>query len=451
MKHVLSGFFSLVVILSVILFHSGCKKTTEADIAANTTDGSLSECVGCHTNYSLLKQIAVPDTASASGGCGGDAPHIETYDRVYLGGEGYDTFKKSTHGKKECSFCHGGNGKTKDKIEAHSGDFVKHPAEQADKNCVPCHSENAHSSTSIHAQGWGQKRMLYTRYGAQSYDQLPEQLKTGYTINCAKCHGGCGDCHVNRPKAGGGGLYKGHNFIKTPNMIDQCVACHVSRGGHAFLGVATGTVPDVHKTKLNATCLTCHTGAELHGDGTKYEQRYSVKALPTCEKCHSDIATKNVYHSMHITTLNCNSCHSQDYNNCGSCHVGGEGARIPSHQKFKLALNPIPETRPYKIVTVRQSVMAPDSWKEYGVPLLANFDVHPTYKYTTPHNILRWTTRTKVDSGKSCYDNCHIMKEGTTYRNKELYLFQSDLESWEINADKNIVVDGKLPAGWHVQ
>jgi hypothetical protein len=111
-------------------------------------------------------------------------------------------------------------------------------------------------------------------------------------------------------------------------------------------------------------------------------------------------------------------------------------------------MNPIPDVKPYKFSTVRQSLMAPDSWELYGVPVLANFDVRPTYKYTTPHNIVRWTTRTQVSSLSSCYENCHIIKDGSTYKNKNLYLFNSDLQSWEKNANINIVVDGKLPAGW---
>ncbi len=114
-------------------------------------------------------------------------------------------------------------------------------------------------------------------------------------------------------------------------------------------------------------------------------------------------------------------------------------------------MNPISPTRTYKYATLRRSLMAPDSWKEYGVSQLTNFDVRPTYKYTTPHNIQRWTKRTQVDPGKSCYNNCHVVQEGTTFRNKELYLFNSDLQSWEVNADQGIVVDGKLPSAWGIQ
>ena len=92
--------------------------------------------------------------------------------------------------------------------------------------------------------------------------------------------------------------------------------------------------------------------------------------------------------------------------------------------------------------------MKQDSWQNYGIPYLANFDTAPTYKYTTPHNIIKWTSRTKVSEGQLCYDACHIIKEGDIYRNKELYLFKSDLLDWELEASKNITVDGKLPVNW---
>ena len=79
-------------------------------------------------------------------------------------------------------------------------------------------------------------------------------------------------------------------------------------------------------------------------------------------------------------------------------------------------MNPIPETKPYKMATLRQSLMAPDSWDGYGVETLSDFDVRPTYKYTTPHNIIKWTKRTIVDSlidsrHPDCAQACHIIKD----------------------------------------
>jgi len=455
-KRMKRNLLSLIIIIFFGLLIFGCGE--EPKTPTNVQQELLvNSCEGCHTNYDYLKKVYSPDTVSAGGGCGGDIPHIEPYDRVYMGGEGYRAFKASTHGKIPCTSCHNGVDNTGDKKLAHSGDFIKHPSDRAMEKCASCHAgivSKAHNN--IH-QGWGQRSMLVLRYGfvytnandlPKKFNELPSRLKEGYKINCSKCHAGCGDCHVNRPIAGGGGLLKGHNFTK-PDMVNQCTACHSSRVAHAYFGLAPGSKPDVHQTK-GLKCMDCHTKDEIHGDGKIYDQRYKVPSLPKCEKCHQNLATSNMYHAVHINTFNCNVCHSQNYNNCGSCHIGGDGARIPSYQSFKIGINPIPETKPYKYATLRRSVMAPDSWELYGVPNLPNFAVRPTYKYATPHNIQRWTSRTQVASGKACYDNCHIIKEGNTFRNKELYLFNSDLLDWEREASRSVTVDGKLPASWGV-
>ena len=449
MKH----FYKLVILLPLLVFiFSACEDNNDGELTFEEEIAlTANSCEGCHTNYEALKTVYTPDPPSTgSAGCGGEVPHYEPYDRVHLSGEGYQNFKNGIHGQIACTTCHNGIDNTSNKEEAHSDDFIKKPSMYAEEKCATCHPaiyQKAHNS--LHAQGWGQKRMVFERGGFASFNDIPEHLNEGYDVNCAKCHASCGDCHINRPVQGGGGLYKGHQFVK-PDERDHCTTCHVSRGGHAYYGVAVGTVPDVHLTKRGFKCVTCHSTDELHGDGVKYDTRYQMALKPECSDCHDNLASANNYHAVHLNTFNCNVCHSQDYNNCGSCHVGGEGARIEHHQKFKIGMNPIPEIKPYKLATLRQSLSAPDTWSNYGVEQLANFDSHPTYKYTTPHNILRWTTRTEVEEGKACFDACHIIAEGDSLRNKELYLFESDLEQWEIAADQGIIVDGKLPSGWNV-
>ncbi len=445
------------LLLATVIFFAaiiGCSdsKDDEDPITAGEL-AKVNSCEGCHTNYDHLKDVYTPDPPSTGGhGCGGDAPHYEPYDRVYLGGDGYEIFKASMHGRMDCVECHNGVDGTDDKDVAHSGDFIRHPSLHAQDKCADCHEQIVERTTnSLHEQGWGQKRMVVVRggYGTHptDFDQIPDELKEGYNANCATCHGTCGECHIVRPTAGGGGLVSGHNFIKTPDMLNTCITCHVSRGGHAYLGQAVGTKPDVHLTKAGFTCMNCHSKNEVHGTGEIKETRYEMPSLPKCENCHSGLAEANIFHEKHLDTFNCYACHSQDYNNCGSCHIG-EGARIASHQKFKIGMNPIPDLKPYKFATLRQSLMAPDSWQDYGVADLANFEAFPTYKYTTPHNILRWTSRTEVADGKACYDACHIIAEGDSLRNKKLYLFESDLEDWEKAADQGIIVDGKLPSSW---
>jgi thiosulfate/3-mercaptopyruvate sulfurtransferase len=450
MKH-LSKF--ILPLTAILLFGAifGCSKKEEDPPVVN----SVASCEGCHTDYAHLQKVYSPDTAAPAGGCGGEAPHYEPYDRVYMGGEGYNAFKASGHYQTGCVGCHKGVDNTDDKNVAHSGDFIRHPSMFAEQTCTPCHQAIVdNNKTSIH-HGTGQKRKVTLRSGlsgADDFDKLPAHQIEGYNKNCATCHASCGDCHIVRPPIGGGGLAKGHDFTKTPDMVSVCVTCHVSRGGHAYLGVASGTQPDVHLTKAGYKCVNCHSGEELHGDGKQVDQRYAYEKLPTCEQCHPGIATKNTYHSVHYTSFNCQTCHSQDYNNCGSCHIHGDGARIPSYLDFKIAVNPLPQIKKgFDFTLVRRTLAAPDNWEKYGVPQYANFAVLPTYNYTSPHNILRWTSRTKMLAGQSCFSNCHIRNEGGTLVNKDLYLFQEDLLGWEAVASAGIVVDGKLPSSWFNQ
>ena len=439
-----------VIIMAMIVWSiSGCSKDSENNDPGVT---SVASCEGCHTNYDHLQKVYTPDTAAPAGGCGGEAPHYEPYDRVFMGGEGYKTFKASGHYQVGCVGCHKGTDKTDDKNLAHSGDFIRHPSMFADETCGTCHKEIVDNfKTSIH-HGTGQKRKVTLRSGLsgpEDFDKLPAHQIEGYNQNCATCHASCGECHVIRPVMGGGGLVKGHEFTKTPDMVSICITCHVSRGGHAYLGVAPGTQPDVHFTKSGYKCVDCHHSDELHGDGKNVLQRYAYEKLPKCVNCHSGLETKNTYHTMHYNDFNCQVCHSQDYNNCGSCHIHGEGARIPSYLGFKIAANPIPDIKTgYDLTLVRRTLAAPDNWEKYGVAEYANFNVLPTYNYTSPHNILRWTTRTLAGKEKSCSSNCHIRNESGTLVNKDLYLFQEDLLQWEQDATSGITVDGKLPQSW---
>ncbi len=454
LKSILLSFSLFLIVVFV-----GCKEEPKDEpiTPEPTVTKSVASCEGCHTNYTHLKKVYTPDPpASSAPGCGGETPHFEPYDRVYLGGAGYSSFKKDIHGKIPCTACHNGVDGTDDKAKAHSNNFISQPSSHAEQKCAGCHTGiYLRAKNSLHEQGWGQKSMVVLRSGLPNipsgFDQLSAKMKEGYKDNCAKCHASCGDCHVMRPKAGGGGLYQGHNFVK-PDMRDHCVTCHTSRVGHAYFGQAVGTVPDIHLSKRGFTCMSCHNEQEVHGDGQIYDQRYKMKAKPECTDCHKGLESKNQYHSVHYKTFSCNTCHSQDYNNCASCHIGGEGARVPSYQSFKIGLNPIPDIKPFKYAVLRRSLMAPDSWKNYGVANLPNFNVRPTYKYATPHNIQKWTSRTNVAAGKACYDACHIIKNSDgTYKNKNIYLFRSNLESWELSATSSITVDGKLPSKWDVK
>lgn len=434
------------------MFAAGCTSyTIPGKESGNKVKAN--SCEGCHTDYERLIAVHSPDTDPPVGGCGGEAPHYEPYDRVFLGGTGYDAFKASGHYAMGCTGCHNGVGNTGDKQEAHSGDWIASPSMFYEEKCAMCHEDISDNfATSLH-NGTGQKRKVAIRSGlegAHEFDQLPEHHLAAYDAKCAICHGTCGNCHVVRPASGGGGLSNGHNFNKTPDMLNVCVTCHTSRGGHAYLGVAPGTEPDVHLTANGFECLSCHDGHELHGDGNAVDQRYAYTELPECEMCHSDLERANNYHTMHYGDFNCQVCHSQDYNNCGACHVKDGHPEYPSYLDFKIALNPIPDVKTEfeKFVLVRRTLAYPDNWVGYGEDLAySNFDALPTYNFTTPHNILRWTDRTEVQGG-TCSSNCHIRQQGDSLVNRELYLWQADLLEWEIGATGHLTVDDQLPSSW---
>lgn len=453
-----------ILFLSLILT-SFILTSCENDDDNLNAHSEMNTCIGCHTNYQALKDVytPVPDSLKETFGCSGKFEFIEPYDRVYI--QNIEEFiNKDPHGKIPCTDCHNGIDNTVDKHLAHTGTpnkpFIKHPSTKAIEKCEPCHHNIVQQvESSIHKNGWGLKTKVTIRYGlagANEYNQLPNNIKEGYENNCSNCHGSCGQCHVNRPIASGGGLINNHMFIKTPDIQKNCLSCHKCGSGYDYFGNASGANADIHYTKLGFNCLTCHSGSELHGDGNIYETRFHVADLPQCSDCHKDIQNKNLWHTMHINNLSCYVCHSQPYNNCGSCHIGIEGARIQPYQGFKIGDNPLKNTietkqgNDYdfnkKWSLVRRTLIAPDSWEKYGITNLANFDAFPVYNYTAPHNIQRRTPQT---SGITCFSGCHISKNDTGFINKELYLFDADFKfPWERSSSSKVAVDGKLPKRW---
>lgn len=437
----------LLASLLSFVFLIGCSDNTN-DTASNppSTDQPTT-CLGCHTSESALKVVADPNPPlpPGEGGCGGTLPEMEAWMKVYVGGANGQKFLNSAHGRIKCVACHNGVEPANDKKAAHSGDFVASPSHDPEKYCGSCHQSIASTDKyNLHTQGSGQKEMVAQRSGFPSYEHFPEQLKTGYDKNCGKCHSSCGECHVMRPRQAGGGFLAAHNFERSPDMRLNCTACHSARVANAYFGESFGTKPDVHYLKIpGGRCTNCHTASEMHGGSTPVNQRYKYSKLPKCENCHGDKSKTNTFHSVHWDNISCQTCHSQTYQNCSSCHVG-TGVRNGPYMGFKIGRNAMPQTKRFKYVVVRNAPYAPDTWSNYGIPTAANFDAAPTFKLASPHNIQRWTERTTVESGKPCFDACHII-DG---RNKQWYLFESDLKAWEVNANRSVVVDGSLPASW---
>lgn len=327
---------------------------------------------------------------------------------------------------------------------AHEG-VVRDPSADPVEACGECHEAAANATLdSIHTQLNGERLMIETRAG-HPMTESPE-LTNGFNASCDSCHTTCGQCHVSRPNSAGGGFVDGHVFKKTPSMIDNCTACHGSRVGEEYRGLHTDQIPeytgDVHY-RAGKQCQFCHTADEMHS--AQGDHRYAVDKPADCADCHSDIASVNSYHRQHIDDLSCQTCHSQDYKQCNACHVD-EGITGASWLSFKIARNPLPDDKPYEFVTVRHTPVAPDTFANWGYPTLLYFEQLPTWKYATPHNLARWTSRTTKGDGQACFTSCHE----TPATVEGFFLREVDLAEHpeEATANQHLIVPDTLPTEW---
>ena len=370
---------------------------------------------------------------------------MEVWEKVLLSGPGADAFFASVHGQKACTDCHLGASGKLTKEQAHEG-LVTRPSNDPDGVCKECHAfEMSRLPNSLHGGLWGEKNIVAARHGVASFDDLSAEVKAGYAKDCGKCHTSCGECHVSRPVSVGGGLVAGHLF-GPPSMTENCTACHGSRVGMEYRGENEGFGADVHYVPNAKRCDFCHDKQELHGRSTRPENRLHVAKSPTCEECHGSEAGANQYHSTHWGDLSCQSCHSQDYKSCNTCHAG-TGLAEPSYMSFKIGKNPVPDQRPYKYVTLRHIPIAPDTYAAWGTATLSNYSVSPTWRYAAPHNIKRWTVRTVVPEGGTCSTACH----GSPDDVDGYFLRQADLNVLspaEAEANSDLIVPDGSPVNW---
>jgi len=359
--------------------------------------------------------------------------------------------------------------------EAHKG-LIKDPAEYVKsgdtyKNSCSdagCHEQLANDfKSSMHQQLWGEKKWIALRSGKENFSSCPAEVQDSFDGDCRSCHATCGDCHVSIPNSAGRGLNRNHAFGK-PKTEDNCMACHGSRISEDMKkeGIHKG---DIHFVELLMNCSDCHSTEEMHSAVTEENtDRYHYDKLPGCEQgCHRAEAVDslnviNLYHTMHYEKLSCFVCHSQNYNNCTGCHVNGTWKTDDVYQNrnpmrdFKIGLNPLPEKGP-KFSLLRHVPVSRDSYSEWdvGINTLTDYDKYPTWKYTSPHSVQRFTGRTNkyyTNSG-NCSNNCHI---GTDDKNKNLYLFREYISNNADNADwadeeaanSDVYVDGELPSWW---
>ena len=398
-----------------------------------------------------------------------------------------------THAVIGCAGCHGGNSQvdaaddTSAFRAAHEG-MMRDPSAIGELGCSggSCHRDIVRrNETSMHSNLWGEKAHVALRNGYDSFEACPSNITDGFAKDCNSCHTTCGQCHISRPNAAGGGFLEqrvgySHKFQATPPEDNVCTACHGSRVGddwNANQERVPGNVPDVHND-FGYTCLDCHK-EDLHGEGetdAEYKSRYEVADLPKCVNCHEIDRDDNAYHQTHWPNgdmtdgpdLACYTCHSQQYNNCNTCHAGSWKSEYNEHNtdeyrvypQFKIGRNPYynDATHPHSEsawITVRHIPVSPDAFQAWGLSSMSNYNDMETWKYASPHNIQRWTERTLVDTAwantnsqdyttDNCFENCHMHGSSGAYvdTNVDLYLLDENMES-DITGDD---LSGEIPA-----
>ncbi len=189
---------------------------------------------------------------------------LAPWEKVYVNP---DTLSDHHHRSRSCHECHGGNSASDDMTTAHSGMKSDPSYPDAVKSCTPCHDTSFYENNT-HRTLYPFKKRILDRSGGNTL--LADKAMSR---NCGSCHGSCGKCHVSRPS--GGGLLRGHSFIKTPLMRETCTACHGTRVGAEYYGYNDGLKPDIHYEK-KMTCTDCHTKSNLHGTGKQAEHRYDA-------------------------------------------------------------------------------------------------------------------------------------------------------------------------------
>ncbi len=344
------------------------------------------------------------------------------------------SFLESTHGSIACIKCHGGNNEAIDMKLAHVGMQADPTFPDAVKACGECHAEEAElAKTSLHYTLATYKSMVHER--AATANAKLQMLDKGMDNHCYSCHASCGECHISRPNFAKGGFISGHNFNKTPDQGNQCTACHGSRVGNEFLG-ATGN-GDVHYTKHDMDCMSCHGTHDLHGDGkSDHRDRYDVEGLSSCQDCH-DLDDSIEQHAIHGDSVSCYVCHAQPYVNCYGCHVGLDEKGLAYYKNpdeaelFRIGLNPDQnKVHPEKWILVRRVPAVKTAFDYYDKELLTRFDRLNNWKYASPHNVQRKTTQ-----NREC-NNCH--------GNNELFLTEEKVKPEVRKANQRVIVPKKM-------
>lgn len=395
------------------------------------------QCIACHTDAERLQEILAAadlDQPLKSWRAGPLEPQPR-WRQVYITDAYFDD---PNHGGMYCDECHGGDYEDPNYETAHQ-DVIADPSYPAPGICADCHQETDFYESSLHYNNRGIIMALQKR--ANPEPEARTMLNEAMDQQCLQCHASCGQCHVNRPDAAGGGLAAGHAFMRRPSMTENCLGCHWESVGVEYLGNNRNLKGDVHWQTLQMKCDDCHTYDEMHGDGEEYDDmRQAAMAIgPDCLDCHEEIFTdqgeNKETHNLHKDRVSCQACHATQYPNCASCHIYPDNYKLSQPGRVtmgvKIGRNPhITEDRPEKFVAVRQVPVSRDMFAAYGPNLLSRVDQVPTWKPATPHSIQR-----KTPQNADC-NACH--------GNWDVYLMLRDVSPADRLANRPVIVPPKV-------
>jgi len=364
---------------------------------------------------------------------------LELHEKIFVDSEFLDT----THGEIGCAQCHGGDNTLADWRKAHRGVHRDPSASRLAEACGECHEDEAktsHDSLHFSLRPFFNKVMARTD---PTDSTTIHGVMAGFTNHCTQCHASCGQCHISRPDALGGGFLEAHLFQKKPPQSQTCTACHGSRLQKEYEGKNEGIPADVHKKKKWMKCSKCHTGDEMHAATEHGRDRHDASHAASCLDCHEDVVSPDnavEMHQVHGRNLQCQVCHSLPYKNCAGCHVGKDKHGLTyfkldkTWMAFKIGKNTrISPRRPYRFAVVRHVPVSPELFDYYVKNGLTNFDAAPTWKLAAPHTIQRNTPQ-----AASC-DACH--------GHPELFLRSEDVDPELRKANKKVILsDDEVPA-----
>lgn len=159
----------------------------------------------------------------------------------------------------------------------------------------------------------------YTAKGmAYWYDEANGGLETitgvPYSqLGCQNCHvANCDRCHL---------AYTNETPVYSTEAAqrqEMCLKCHAREASILKIDGKADQL-DVHFAN-GMTCMDCHTGREMHGDGVEYISMKQEKAMGTkCENCHSP-SSEITSHTVHNGKVECKACHERHVVSCTNCH-----------------------------------------------------------------------------------------------------------------------------------